>query len=179
MTLPANIRVNTSVPFPSLVVGSGPVTVVKANGIWTLGFSISQLGQQSPLPANYPTDYLIFWDSIALTFFRMPISALTAALAGAGRPQRSITAAGNLPIVATDSILNLNAATDLAPIVPAAVGRAGFPLTFNNLAGSHVQTLTPTGADTFAGLATIPLAAGAVVTLVPYSDGVNVGYFIG
>jgi hypothetical protein len=35
--LPANIRVNAAFPFPSLVQGSGPITVAKNNGIWTIG----------------------------------------------------------------------------------------------------------------------------------------------
>lgn len=36
MTLPANIRVNVSAPFPSLVLGTGGIKVVKVNGVWTI-----------------------------------------------------------------------------------------------------------------------------------------------
>ncbi len=43
MTIPANIRVNTQAPFPSLVKGSGAVTVAKQNGIWTVGISTTAL----------------------------------------------------------------------------------------------------------------------------------------
>jgi len=95
-----------------------------------------------------------------------------------GRPQRSITAAGNLPVTAGDSILNINAAADLTPVVPAASTRSGAPLTFKNLPGSHLQTLERASTDTFDGQTTYQLAAGAEVTLTPYNDGVNSGYAI-
>ncbi len=36
MSLPPNIRINASVPFPPIVQGAGGVTVSKANGIWTI-----------------------------------------------------------------------------------------------------------------------------------------------
>jgi hypothetical protein len=41
MTLPASVRVNAAFPFPALVQGSGPITVTRLNGIWTLGFDSS------------------------------------------------------------------------------------------------------------------------------------------
>ncbi len=176
MTLPANIRVNLGAPFPALVKASGPITLSKANGIWIVGFSFASLGVQTPPLANYPNDYLIAYDSVANTFFKMPLSGFPALV----RPQRSITAAGNLPILATDFILNINAATDLVPIVPLAASRLGVPLTFKDLPGSHTQTLTATAPDELEGAGTLPLAAGQSVTLVPYNDGVNnaLGYAI-
>jgi hypothetical protein len=178
MTLPANVRVNTSVPFPSLVKASGPITLAKASGIWTVGFNISNLGTQVPPSQNFPSDYLIVYDAVAGTFFKMSITALANSIISGGRTQRSITSSGQLPLASNDSILNLNAATDLTPIVPLASSRNGMPFTFKNLPGSHVQTLTKTGSDTFDGLTTIPLAAGAAVTLMPYNDSVNSGYAI-
>lgn len=51
MTLPANIRVNAAFPFPSLVQGSGPITITKVNGIWTVGFDTGLLG---PLNTTAP-----------------------------------------------------------------------------------------------------------------------------
>lgn len=178
MTLPANVRFNTQVPFPAMVTAIGPVTLTKVNGVWTVGFSIANLGTEVPGLGSFPNDYLLVWDSVQLNFFKTPITTLQQMLVGAGRTQRSITGSGQLPIVANDSILNLNAASDLTPTVPLASGRTGAPLTFKNLPGSHLQTLTPTSPDTFDGQSTYPLGAGASVTLVPYNDGVNAGYAI-
>ena len=96
----------------------------------------------------------------------------------ARRSQRSITGAGNLPLVASDQILNINSGLDLAPIVPLASGRQGLPLTFKNLPGSHTQTITSTSPDTFDGAASLALVGGASLTLMPYNDGVNAGYAI-
>lgn len=108
-------------------------------------------------------------------------ASATGAIAGtnaAVRPQRSITMIANLPVTATDSILNVNAPSDLTPIVPLASTRAGAPLTFKNLPGSHSQTLKRTSPDLFDGSVSIVLVAGASVTLVPYNDGVNTGYSV-
>ncbi len=38
-SLPANIRVNAAFPFPALTQGLGPVTVLRQNGVWSIGFS--------------------------------------------------------------------------------------------------------------------------------------------
>lgn len=167
MTAPANIRVNTQVPFPSLVLAGAPVTTAKANGVWTVGFSIANLAVQVPPTVNQPNDYLLVWDSVAQTFFRISLSAMQA------RTQRSVTANGNLPITATDQIININAAGDLAPAIPLAALRNGLPLTVINLPGSHAQTLTASGADGFDGAPDYLLEGGGVVTFLPYNDGVN------
>lgn len=79
MTLPANIRINLNAPFPSLVQGYGPVTISKQNGIWTVGFSVSNLGIQNPPPwANYSTDYALVFDSVARQFIQVPLSSFYA-----------------------------------------------------------------------------------------------------
>ena len=119
MSLPANIRVNTSAPFPSLVTASGPVTLAKANGIWKIGLSVAMLGVENvPNPA---TTYLLLYDSVVGNWFKIPLSSLP--ITGA-RVQRSITGAGNLPIASTDQILNVNAAVPgLIITIPLAVTR--------------------------------------------------------
>ena len=174
MALPANIRVNTSAPFPSLVTASGPITLAKANGIWKIGFSIAMLGVENvPNPA---TTYLLLFDSIAGNFFKIPLASLP--ITGA-RVQRSITGAGSLPIASTDQILNVNSGPGLIIPIPLAVTRGGAPFTFNLLPGSSPVTLTATGPDTLDGQASLVLNSGGV-TLTPYTDGVNnaLGYAV-
>jgi hypothetical protein len=174
MTLPANIRVNTQVPFPALVTGSGPITVTKKGAIWILGFAAQLLGLQNP-PLNLANDQALVWDPIAKQLILTPLAGL---IISSTRAQRSIANAGNLPIVGADAILNFSAVTDLVPIVPLAATRLGVPLTFKGVVGAHVQTITRTAPDTFDGVNTLPLNAGASITLVPYNDGVNSGYAI-
>ena len=50
MNIPDNIRVNASFPFPALVQGSGPITLTKINGIWTIGYNGSALGVINTAP---------------------------------------------------------------------------------------------------------------------------------
>lgn len=155
MALPATVRVNASVPFPSLVQGSGIVTVTKALGIWTIGISLATL------------------TSIITTIIN--------AIAGT-RIQRSVTASP-IAVAATDQILNININAG-APTcaLPAAASRNGMPLTFNDAgahAATHNITITPNGAETISGAANFVMTNNRqVVTLVPYNDGVNTGWYV-
>lgn len=179
MTLPANVRVNAQVPFPAMVQGSGPVTIAKQNGIWTVGFSISNLGIQNPPPLNnFPTDYLLVWDSVAKQFIQVPLSALSSL----ARAQRSVTASP-IVIAATDMMLNVNINSGSPTCtLPGAATRAGVPLTFKDVGGNfaaHNLTITPAGGETIDGAASLILSANRqAVTLNPFNDGVNSGWFI-
>jgi hypothetical protein len=176
--LPANIRVNTQAPFPALVKASAPVTIAKANGIWTVGFSVGGLGVQVPPFVNYPTDYTFAYDSIAKTFFLMPLSGN----AGGSRVQRSIAGAGPVALLSTDQILNLNLTASLVITLPSYATRGGVPITFKDVsqlngAGFHAQTIAAAAGEKIDGNASVPLnEPGQAITLVPMSDGVNAGW---
>lgn len=174
---PANVRVTALFPFPASVSGAAPIVITKQNGIWTVSFSFAGLGAAVPPIGNYPTDFLLVYDSVAQTYFKMPLTAIGSIVGGA-KAQRSITTGAQLPIQGTDQILNINAATDLTPTAPLASGRAGAPITFNNITGSHSQTVGRTGADTFNGQNSFIVGGGSTVTITPYNDGVNAGYFL-
>jgi hypothetical protein len=77
MTVPANIRFNLNAPFPSLVTGTGPITVNKMNGIWQIGYTVANLAKQNVLPAaGLTTQYVTAWDSQAQGYFNVPLSAV-------------------------------------------------------------------------------------------------------
>lgn len=97
----------------------------------------------------------------------------------APRNQRSITSAANLPITATDSILNIGITAPLSITAPLASTRSGAALTFKNLASSTATvTLSPTAPDEFDALTSILIAPQQALTIVPANDGVNTGYEI-
>lgn len=75
MTLPANIRVNASAPFPSTVKGGNVVTVAKNNGIWTvsLNFAVLGLSQGVADPAN---TYVLVWNALTGVYSVIPMSAV-------------------------------------------------------------------------------------------------------
>ena len=105
MTLPPNIRVNTSVPFPALVIGNGPISVSKVNGIWTVAYSIAGIAPGIPSGPQLATDHILVWDSVAQTFLRVPLSFFSTG--GRTQNQRSVTT-GPVIISPADQILNLN-----------------------------------------------------------------------
>lgn len=76
MTLPANIRVNMSAPFPATVRGSGVVAVAKANGIWTIGlnFGAVAISQAIADPAN---TYALVWNAITGVYALIPLSVFS------------------------------------------------------------------------------------------------------
>lgn len=125
----------------------------------------------SELWHNTTNNSLIIGDGATLG--GIPVGTVSVA-----RAQRSVVTSGDLPVRAADSILNVNAASDLAPVVPLAISRSGAALTFKVKPGAHSQTITATSPDTFDGATTISLAAGQGLTLVPYNDGVNAGYAV-
>lgn len=181
MTLPASVRVNAQLPFPSLVYGTGPITIGKANGIWQVGFSIAAFGSIIPPIPNYPTDYLLGYDQVNNVFFKVSITNLTAAVNTGARTQRSVTASP-IVIAPTDQVLNCNINSGSPTCaLPAAASRNGVPLTFKDLgqATAHNITITPNGGETVDGAATIKLTNNwQTLTLVPFNDGVNNGWTV-
>ena len=180
MSLPATIRINAAFPFPSQVRGSGPVTVGKQLGIWTLGFDIIDLGLANPSVANQANQFTIVYDNLAKTFTRVPLTALGI---GGAKTQRSVTASP-IVIASTDMVLNCNiAAGGPTCAIPLASTRGGVPLTFKDVGGQFgAHNLTLNFADALEGVAG-PTAVTLVnnrqeLTITPFNDGVNVGWFI-
>jgi hypothetical protein len=179
---PANVRVNTAVPFPALVLPSGPITIAKINGVWTIGFTIAAFGSQVPLVGNYPTDFLLAWDNVNQTFFKVSITNLIATIATTipARTQRYVTTTP-IGVGATDMILNCKITTPAACTLPSAASRLGLPVTFKDLgqATANPITLTAAGGDTIDGAATNVIRNNfGYVTLVPFNDGTNTGWSI-
>lgn len=182
MNLPANIRVNTQANFPSLVYGSGLITIGKANGIWTVGWTMAPLGAHAPLPANYATDFLVVWDSVLNTYYRTSFANVisTLSIITGARVQRTTT---TTPIVVApgDGIISCKITSPASCILPSAASRLGVPLTFKDLgqaATNHI-TLTVTGTDLIDGLTTAVLTMNfQAITLVPFNDGTNTGWML-
>ena len=152
MSLPAALRVNANLNFPATVRGSGPVTIAKANGIWTVGFTIAQL---APMPAGDPaTRLVLIYDLTTQTFMQTTISNL---IATATSGLRIVTAAGAVVIVATDQTILVNktvgAATDIN--LPTSASRAGVPVIVKDYkgdAGTNNIRFVANGVETLDGL---------------------------
>ena len=118
------------------------------------------------------------------------LSGLVSAIGGGGggggtvvaAKQRLIASSANLPIVASDNILNFNLSTNLAVTVPLYTTRSGNPLTFKDVSGTfgtYTLTLNATGSDTFNGVPSIALSTPRqALTLIPANDGITTGWSI-
>lgn len=171
MTLPYALRVNAQFPFPATTRGGGPVVVSKAQGIWTVTLNINQLGPLAPA-SNPATNFLLVYDSVLGIFKQTTIAGL---FANAVYNQRIVTAAGDVAVLATDSIILMNKSVG-APTninLPAAVSRGGLPLYVKDLkydANTNNITLVPTGAETIDGFSGAAAAANGIAKILTDGD---------
>ena len=178
MASPVNIRASSPIPFPALVVGGMPVTVTKKNGIWTLGFDIVDLTQRVPVASDLPVEFLIVYDSIIKTFFKVALNVLGV---GGALLQRSVTASP-IVVAANDQRINFNINAAAACTLPASATRNGIPLTFKDCGGhatAHPLVFSTTGGETMDGIASggVSIATNyQEMTFTPYNDGVNTGW---
>jgi hypothetical protein len=178
MGLPANIRVNVGAPFPATVKGTAGIAIGRNNGVWTVGLAYTQFGVQNPPPAaNYATDYMLIYDSIAQTYFQVPLTGF-----GADNAQRAVTS-GPVVIAPTDQILHLNLSAPGTISLPPYGTRNGVALIFKDVgrqATANPQTITAATGEFIDGtLASVPFAVnGMSLRLVPAHDGVNTGWFL-
>jgi len=77
MSLPANIRVNLSAPFPSIVRGGGGIAVAKINGVWTVSLNFAQLGT-APGVADPANTYVLTYNVLTGVITFIPMSAVAA-----------------------------------------------------------------------------------------------------
>ena len=76
MTLPANIRINVRVPFPTYVQGVAFIGVNKANGIWSI---VPDYRLLAPSIGVAPTQMVALQDSITGVWSYIPASSLSSA----------------------------------------------------------------------------------------------------
>lgn len=159
MTLPANIRINMSAPFPALVKGSGLVTLTKQNGIWTVGFSIANVAVM-PQATDPAVVSMLLWNSALNTFQQTTLAQLFAApiaptnIGFANSPY--------VPLI-SDSLLFVD--TSGGPVVinlTASAARLSRPLSIKDVTGNAVAnniTINRSGAETIEGLVSVKINA--------------------
>lgn len=94
--------------------------------------------------------------------------------------QRSITTAP-VQILSSDQVLNVNIAAAVSISLPVSTTRAGATITINDSGGnatSYNITISASGGETIDGNTSFVLTkAFQSVVLIPYNDGVNVGWY--
>lgn len=100
MTLPANIRVNTSASFPATVKGGGAIAIAKNAGIWTVSLNLAALALVQTVSDPVNTYVLIFnpvtgvMQNLALGA-AVSASKVTTKLGGVGQPASPYAAQPN------------------------------------------------------------------------------------
>lgn len=126
MSAPPNFRLNVNVPFPALVQGSGPITISKNSGIWTVGYGVTQFATGAP-PGSLTNDYVLVWDSVGQTFVNVSLATLLSSGGGATSPTFDTLAAFLASGIASAPYVNVRTVTGTFP--PAA-GFDATPMTY-------------------------------------------------
>jgi len=170
MSLPYNLRVNTSVPFPALVIGASGIKVTKQNGIWTISPDYTAFPQVATIsdPAN---TYVLVWNAISGLFSVVPASAVNSS-----KVVRTLTAAGPYTALPTDEVLLINQTVGAAFTVNVDWSARTKPLRIVDGKGDAATnniTITPTAGQTQLGTVNYSYIIdgnGGSITLTPLPD---------
>lgn len=180
MTLPAAVRVNVGVFFPTQVRGAGYVAVSKSNGIWTVSVDYTVLAPAVTIP-DTTTKLIAAYDTLSRQYNTVTIAQIAAAaasivttsgLTGAIlNTHRTVTDPGDVVVDATTDEIILLDKTVGAPtniILPTAASRQGVPLTVKDLKGDAATnniTFVPNGSETIDGFSGAAAAANGVALI--------------
>jgi hypothetical protein len=102
--MPANVRISAQFPFPAGVAGTTPIAITKANGIWSVALPLDALATQNPSGGSLTTDYVLVWDSLTGTYFKMPISNVPTGPPGPPGPIGPAGPAGGIADAPSDGV---------------------------------------------------------------------------
>ena len=174
MTLPANVRVNLSAPFPATVKGSGLVAISKVGNIWTVSINFSGIAQTQAVPDPINT-YVLTWNPLTNVAVFLQISAVSAnnkvvtKLGGVGQPASPYAAQPNddvLLVYAVPFTVTVDWSGRVKPlriVDQSALASVANPISITPAAG-QTQLATVNYTYTIDG-------AGGSITLTPLPDG--------
>lgn len=177
MTVP-QVRVNIQAPFPAFVRPSGPITITKQNGVWTIGYNVLGLPTLVPPPSGFPDEWVMAFNNGAGQTFSISLADLANQIATEIRAgavaQRLI--AGSYAIVQGDAIINMNInQPNQVVTLPPAASWAGQPLMFKDVGPHCTQfpvTLQPAADEPIDGQPNYQVDVDyGYLRLVPANDG--------
>lgn len=167
MGLP-NIRVNYVVPFPSRVIGAGPISITKASAVWTVALDFTLLAEHAPPLTQYATTYVVTFNSATGLYEKMTLADLVAAAA----MPREVVAAGDVTISNTDTFIALKKTVPANTnfLFPSFTTKIG-PVTIwdaDCVFENHLQNAVAFGSEKFLTISPYPLTEmGQSTTFTP------------
>jgi hypothetical protein len=74
--IPAEVRINTNTPFPTMVTGANGVSLGKQNGIWTVQLNINSLAPAAPPLSTFGHFYVVVFDSTTGLYTRVSLDTI-------------------------------------------------------------------------------------------------------
>lgn len=165
MSLPANIRINARVPFPSLVQGAAYISLTKVNGIWTIAPNWTTLAQLSSI--SDPTlKEVIVYDIVSGQFNTVSLATLLTILSS---NYRVVTSGTTVLSSDTTILVELASAAAINIVLPTSASRNGLPITvkdYNGTAsGTYPITFVPASGETIDGFSASAAAANGIALI--------------
>lgn len=200
MTDLPEVKLKALVNFPASTTGRTGITVVRDGGRFFLDLDYADF-QITPIVSvgDMPNSYNLIWDEVKHTFAKVPFALqatagvaslggqtgaitlentllMTGSTLGLNQTKRVITAAGDVTVATTDSliILKKTVAANTNFIMPAETTKIG-PVKivdWNNVGGSFTLSAVPNGAELINGQATWQVFGGSIV-LTPIGTGLG------
>lgn len=174
------IRVNVPVRFPAQVIGSGPITLVKQNGMWRVGLDYTVITNMAPVTNDFPSSYLLYYSASTGAYFTLTLTDIIAAVNG-GTIQ-IVTDANPVTVDPKTTLVILNKAAPSATQInlPAVGDRnpQGLPLEIFDFKGNGGDiTIDASGAELIMGSANPwivgsggVVGSGGKTRMIPNSD---------
>jgi hypothetical protein len=164
MTLPATIRVNVRVSFPTSVKGAAFITVAKSNGIWTISPDYTKLAQSPTVDVN---KIIAIQDLVSKSFF---YTTAVNFIFGALNSYRIITTTGAVAPISTDVVIlfQKGASGSSSYTLPLSSTRGGAPILIKDMTGDAATnniTIIPATGETIDGLSAAASAANGIALI--------------
>jgi hypothetical protein len=170
-SLPYNVRVNVSVPFPALVAGAAGIRVTKSSGIWTIAPDYTVFPQSTSV-SDSANSYVLIWNSVSGLFTLVPGSAMAAT-----KIVQTLTAAGPYAALPSDDVLIIKQTVGAPFTVNVDWANRGKPLRVVDGKGDAAAnniTITPAAGQTQLAAVNFSYVIdgnGGSITLTPLPDG--------
>ena len=163
MTLPASIRVNVRVPFPSLVTGGAFIGISKSNGVWNVAPDYRELAQASGVTG---TQIVALQDEVTGVWTYVPALSLVSSV----NSYRVITAPGSVTVLPTDATIIFEKTSSGASsiLLPVSSSRGGAPVSAADLTGdanTNNITFVPASGETLQGFSASQAATNGIALI--------------
>lgn len=173
-----NIVANFAVPFPSRAQGSGLISVVKTNGVYTITQDYTKVSQVLPPASQYPFTLVAIYNTNSKIYQTMSLQDFIAVAKNIAPATNVTHAMSPYAVLSSDVILlvDTSAGAVTVNLQPGATRTGNLIIkdVTGNAAANNI-TITPFGAERIDNLTPVPIDSNyGAINILPYGNGYTV-----